>query len=189
MGDATDRELLVRRISDGDQAAFKTILDAELPSVARYVNRMTGSATEAEDITQEVFLRLWLHAGRFDPAESKLTTWLHNIAHNLCIDYFRKHKRMVHEPPGDEIEGGTEPDQAFLVALTSEQVRQGMMQLPERQRSALILCHFQGLTNKDAAIVLDVTVHALESLLARARRNLKTALSAGFASGQFQVEQ
>ncbi|MEX0941289.1 MAG: sigma-70 family RNA polymerase sigma factor [Pseudomonadales bacterium] len=183
MGDATERELVLE-ISRGNQVAYKQVLEAQLPAVARYVSRMMGGSREAEDITQEVFLRLWTHAGDYHAGQARLTTWLHNIAHNLCIDYFRKHKRIVHEPPADDIEGGPEPDRQFFVALTSEQVRQGVMRLPERQRSALILCHFQGLTNKDAAIILDVSVDALESLLARARRKLKTSLSDNYDSEQ-----
>lgn len=176
MSEPTEAEL-VRRVSEGDQVAYQAILNDQLPSVSRFVARMLGNASEAEDITQEVFIRLWTHAARFDPAASKLTTWLHNIAHNLCIDHFRKHRRFVDEEPDTNIEGGDEPDAALLSAIDSNSIREAMLKLPERQRSALIMCHYQGLSNKEAAEILDVTVDALESLLARGRKNLRNSLT------------
>ena len=175
MSEPTEAEL-VQRVSEGDQMAFQAILDDQLMPISRFVARMLGDASEAEDISQEVFLRLWTHADRFDPSVSKLTTWLHNIAHNLCIDHFRKRKRLVDREPDTDIEGGDEPDTALFASIDSDNIRNGMMKLPERQRSAIIMCHFQGLSNKDAAAILDVSVDALESLLARGRRSLRNIL-------------
>ena len=176
MSEPTEAEL-VRRVSEGDQMAYHRLLDAQLPSVSRYTARMLGNAAEAEDITQEVFLRLWTQAGKFDPSASRLTTWLHNIAHNLCIDHFRKHKRFVEGEPDLNIPGGDEPDDELMARIDADTVSNAMMQLAERQRSAIVMCHYQGLSNIEAADILDVSVEALESLLARGRRNLKTLLS------------
>lgn len=176
MSEPTEAEL-VRRVSKGDQMAYQAILDDQLSSISRFVARMLGDTSEAEDITQEVFLRLWTHAGKFDPSASKLSTWLHNIAHNLCIDHFRKHKRLVDKEPDPNIEGGDEPHAALLARLDADNIREGMMKLPERQRSAIIMCHYQGLANKEAAEILDVSVDALESLLARGRRTLRNLLT------------
>ena len=175
MSEPTDAEL-VKKVIEGDQVAYQTILDDQLPSVSRFVARMLGNAAEAEDITQEVFLRLWTHAAKFDPTASKLSTWLHNIAHNLCIDHFRKQKRLVDKEPDPNIEGGDEPDALLVARVDADNVREGMMKLPERQRSAIIMCHYQGLSNKEAAGILEVSVDALESLLARGRKNLREIL-------------
>lgn len=176
MSEPTEAEL-VRRVSEGDQVAYHQLLDDQLPSVSRYVARMLGNASEAEDITQEVFLRLWTHADRFNPKASRLSTWLHNIAHNLCIDHFRKHRRIVDGEPDPNIAGGDEPDTQVMASMDADYISEAMIQLPERQRSAIVMCHYQGLSNKEAADILDVSVDALESLLARGRRNLKTLLS------------
>ena len=175
MSEPSEAEL-VERVIEGDQMAYQAILDDQLPSISRFVTRMLGNASEAEDITQEVFLRLWTHAARFDPTASKLTTWLHNIAHNLCIDHFRKQKRLVDQEPDLNIEGGDEPDAMLLAKIDSNNIREAMMKLPERQRSAIIMCHYQGLSNKEAADILDVSVDALESLLARGRKTLRSVL-------------
>jgi RNA polymerase sigma-70 factor (ECF subfamily) len=115
---------------------------------------------------------------------AKLSTWLHNIAHNLCIDYFRKHKRLVpwtedSDKSEDNQPGGIEPDMAFLSRIDADNVKRSITALPERQRSAILLCHYQGLSNKDAALILDVSVDALESLLARGRKKLRALLSEG----------
>lgn len=175
MGQATEVEL-VRRVSRGDREAYATLLGIQLASVSRYVARMLGDPVEAEDITQEVFLRLWTQADRYDASRAKLSTWLHNIAHNLCIDHFRKHSRLVSEDEANE-PTGDEPEVSLLASLTANDISKGIMTLPERQRSAVVLCHYQGLSNKDAAVVLEVSVDALESLLARAKRKLKQELA------------
>ncbi|MBD3649466.1 MAG: sigma-70 family RNA polymerase sigma factor [Pseudomonadales bacterium] len=167
----------MRQVKDGDKRAYRQLLDQQLPSVSRYVMRMTGSNHEAEDIIQEVFLRLWTNAGRFDSEKAKLTTWLHNIAHNLCIDHFRKAGRLVGEEFMVERESCERPETDLLDRSSASRVRDALMKIPERQRSAIVMCHFQELSNKDAASVMEVSVDALESLLARGRRNLKTLLN------------
>lgn len=166
----------MQRICTGDTRAYGHILDQHLPSVSRYVVRMTGTSSEAEDITQEVFLRLWTHAERYDPRMARLTTWLHNIAHNLCIDFFRKQGKFVYEGGEDDIPGGPEPDNVFDQEIQGEAIKDALMAIPERQRSAIVMCHYQGLANKEAASIMNISVDALESLLARGRRNLKHLL-------------
>ncbi len=167
----------MRRISQGDHEAYRLVLERQLPSVSRYVIRMMGTSRESEDTIQEVFLRVWTHAGRFDSRVARLSTWLHNIAHNLCIDYFRKEARHVGTETGEEPAGESDPESAFIREHRNLAVKDALMAIPERQRSAVILCHYQGLSNKEAASVLGVSVDALESLLARGRRNLKEILT------------
>ncbi len=169
---------LVQRILEGDEFAYRTVLSDQLAPVTRYVFRMTGNLTEAEDITQEVFLRLWTQADRFDPNKARLTTWLHNIAHNLCIDLFRKQSRFVPDEDIDEPASETsDPINTLMADVSGEDVKRALQQLPESQRSALVLCYYQGISNRDAAGVLEVTIPALESLLARGRRKLRRLLT------------
>jgi RNA polymerase sigma-70 factor (ECF subfamily) len=135
---------------------------------------MLNDRGRAEDVVQETLLRLWSQARRFRPERARLTTWLHNIAHNLCIDELRRESRQRPEEGHDDAAadsaspGDTRDGERREVLL-----RQAISALPERQRSALVLCHYQGLSNRQAAEILDVRVEALESLLARARRTLK----------------
>ena len=187
---------LVKLVERKNQAAFKKLLNMHLSGINRYTVRMIGNAANAEDITQEVFLRLWTRADSYKPEASKLSTWLHNIAHNLCIDYFRKNNRFIQDsseiyeteenlhlasvsdrPHGIATSASDEPEHELAKKTRDHDVKKALMTLPERQRSAIIMCHYQGVSNKDAAHIMEVSVDALESLLSRGRLKLRKLLT------------
>lgn len=173
--DSEAEALLVARVKQGDQQAFNCLLDHHIAMINQFAYRMVNNSADADDITQEVFLRLWHKIAQFNPDKARLSTWLHQIAHNLCIDLFRKKTFSA----TDEIDSAT-ADTDLARDLHADQhrrmVQQAVANLPERQRSALVLCHFQGLSNKQASIIMEVSVEALESLLSRARRKLKAQM-------------
>jgi RNA polymerase sigma-70 factor (ECF subfamily) len=176
MTDELDRQIVDNMLA-GEEQAFRQVLDHHLGPISNYVKRMISNSAEAEDIVQETFIRLWSLRSNYDPERARLTTWLHRIAHNLCIDSHRKNNR----DSGDRelksvIDEKTTPEVNHINASMSELVKHALMKLPERQRSAIVMCHYQGLSNKDAAAILDVSVDALESLLRRGRKTLKDAL-------------
>lgn len=168
---------MVQRVASGDREAFRTLVETHQRPLSAYARRMMNDVDSADDIVQEAFLRLWTRARSYNPQAARLTTWLHNIAHNLCIDSFRKNSRMtsvaLDAVDALSVEG---PEYERQSAERSAAVRSALAGLPERQRSALLMCHYQGLSNREAAHILDVSVDALESLLARARRRLKQEL-------------
>ena len=187
---------LVKLVARKNQTAFKKLLNMHLSGINRYTVRMIGNTANAEDITQEVFLRLWTRADSYKPEASKLSTWLHNIAHNLCIDYFRKNNRFIQDsseiyeteenlhlasvsgrPHGIATSGSDEPEHELAKKTRDNDVKKALMTLPERQRSAIIICHYQGVSNKDAAHIMEVSVDALESLLSRGRLKLRKLLT------------
>lgn len=174
---------LVRRVAGGDRAAFRVLVEQHQRPLSAYARRMMNDPDSADDIVQETFLRFWSRAGRFDPQAARLTTWLHNIAHNLCIDSYRKLSRITSmddaEPESPQDSG---PDERLESTERGARVKAAVAALPERQRSALLMCHYQGLSNKEAAKILEVSVDALESLLARARRRLKQDLEVDYAT-------
>ena len=175
--DRDEEAAVVRRVALGDRAAFVVLVDLHQRPLSAYARRMLNDAAAADDIVQETLLRLWTHAGRFDGKSARLTTWLHNIAHNLCIDSFRKQSRITYTDDDTESDAPMAgPEDQQQMQETGDRVRAALDLLPERQRSALLLCHYQGLSNRDAASILEVSVDALESLLARARRRLKKEL-------------
>lgn len=168
-----DERVLMQAIQDGDTLAYDAAVRQHLKSISHYAFRMLGNSKDTEDITQETFLRLWTHAHTYNDAKASLTTWLHRIAHNLCIDYLRKDKSSISSDLEglDELEIETRDEdegQDRMAALA-----QAISALPERQRSALVLNHYHGFSNKQTAEILDISVDALESILARARRALK----------------
>ena len=100
----TDEELMLA-VCEGDRSAYQTIVNQHLKSISHYAFRILGNQKDTEDISQEVFLRLWINARKWNPEKAKLSTWLHRIAHNLCIDYLRKHGRVqTQESFEEEIE-------------------------------------------------------------------------------------
>src|SRR5439155_21349026 len=124
---------------------------------------------------QEVFLRLWTTARRWQP-RARLATWLHRIALNLCLDRLARRRDLPLESAPEPVD----PRPSGVVVLerraVGERVNQELAALPPQQRIAITLCHYQGLRNIEAAEVMDVSVEALESLLARGRRTLRARL-------------
>lgn len=170
-------ERLLAAISRGDSAAFESLVRSHLDRIHAYLLRLTGSRTDAEDLAQETFLRVWQKAGHYQPGRVKVTTWLHTIAHRLAIDSFRK-KRELPEAQGLEM---SDPlaDPALRQAAAEQQrlLNLALSNLPERQRAAVLLCQVQGFSNTQAAEILGVKVRALESLLARGRKALRESLT------------
>ena len=161
----------MRRVAGGDREAYACLVAHHLSPITAYSQRMTGNPASAEDITQEVFLRLWLKAAEFDASKARLTTWLHRMAHNLAIDHLRKRQR---EAPLE----GVEDFESAADEETDDPARvlQALMQLPERQRSALTLTYYQDLSNREVADIMGLGTRAVESLLVRARSALKKIL-------------
>jgi len=174
----TDEELMFA-VCNGDQSAYQTIVKKHLKPISHYAFRMLGSTKDTEDITQETFLRLWLNAAKWQPQKANLSTWLHRITHNLCIDFLRKHSHTDTQSDFEDELGETlEVDAATSIDLTTraQVIQRALLELPESQRSALMLCHFQGFSNKEAAVIMDISVKALESAIARAKRTLREKL-------------
>lgn len=168
----------VRRIGAGDAAAAASLVRRRSPRILAVARRMLNDQAEAEDITQEVFLRVWTHAANWQPGGAKFETWLHRVAVNLCLDRLRRRRET---PAGDALperpDETPDAEQSMWQDQRAARVRQAIEALPERQRAALELCSFQELTNIEAAAALEISVDALESLLARARRTLRENLS------------
>jgi RNA polymerase sigma-70 factor (ECF subfamily) len=171
-------EELVRRVGAGDRRAAAEIVRRHLPRMVGLARRMLGDAAEAEDVAQEVFLRVWKHAAGWKPGQAKFETWMHRVAMNLCLDRLRRVGRNGGEVSPETVDGRASATRALDDRQRRERVRDALQELPERQRAALILCYYQDRTNIEAAEILGVSVDALESLLSRARRTLKSALAA-----------
>jgi RNA polymerase sigma-70 factor (ECF subfamily) len=172
----TDDEGLMLAIQAGDAKAYEAAIRKHLKSISHFAFRMLGNSKDTEDITQETFLRLWTHADSWQSDKASVSTWLHRIAHNLCIDYLRKDKSSISSEYEDEHEGSDRPADAPEKTQQLEALRQALEGLPERQRTAIVLSHYQGFSNKEVALIMDISVDALESILARARRSLKSQL-------------
>jgi RNA polymerase sigma-70 factor, ECF subfamily len=173
---APDDDELMARVQRRDQAAFDRLVHRHLTSVHRYLGRMTGSPADADELSQETFLRVWQRAGSYTPGKVRLTTWMHRIAHNLAVDRLRRRPGDLYDPDVEPDDPGSDPQTLAENAETRRLLHAAMARLPANQRAALLLCQVQGFSNRDAASILAVTVRGLESLIARARRTLRQTL-------------
>jgi len=168
---------LVAQIGQGDASALNALIARKLSRLLALAQRMLGDPVEAEDVAQEVFVRAWKQARVWKPGEGKFDTWMHRVAMNLCYDRLRRRREDVVAHPPDRADPAPSAEAELIATARADRVRGGMQALPERQRTALILCHFQEHSNLQAAQALGISVDALESLLSRGRRTLRSVLA------------
>lgn len=168
-------QALMERVSKGDAQAFQQLVDSGTDRVLSIARRMLGDDIEAEDVAQEVFLRLWRQADRWEGGRAQVSTWLYRVTVNSCIDRLRARREdTVEELP--EVSREATQQQTLEEYDLQKYVEMALQNLPERQRMALVLFHYENLSMNAVAEAMDASVEAVESLLARGRRALKKSL-------------
>ena len=170
-------QALVARVGRGDPAAIQALVARKLPRMLALARRMLGDAGDAEDVAQEVFIRAWKQAAAWKPGGARFDTWMHRVALNLCYDRLRRRREDPMAEPPEQVDLSPGAEAGLQVRDVGRQVEAALAALPERQREAIVLCHYQELSNIEAAVLMEVSVEALESLLSRARRSLRVALA------------
>jgi RNA polymerase sigma factor (sigma-70 family) len=168
-------ETLMRRYAGGDRAAARVLTLRYAPRVLALARRMLGDAAEAEDVAQEAMLRLWRVAPDWWAGEAAPATWLYRVTGNLCIDRLRRRRPMVAEAP-ETADPAPSVEAGLIAGDRARALEAALAALPERQRLAVVLRHFEERGNPEIAAILDTTVEAVESLLTRARRTLAERL-------------
>jgi RNA polymerase sigma-70 factor (ECF subfamily) len=178
--------VLMLRVKDGDHEAFRELIERHQRAVINVIHRAIGDAWEAEDLAQRVFVQIYRSASRYKPT-AKFTTWMFTITHNTIRNEYRRRSRHAaesldaltdSEETGVQLPDARAIDPAREVAERElqEHIHAAIQQLPEAQRTAVILCRFEGLAYEEIAEVLDCSVSAVKSLLHRARQTLKEQL-------------
>ena len=157
------------------EPAFVVLIQRYQRDVYRVVWRISGGHADSEDIAQETFLRLWVNPAQVREAKA-LKGWLLRVASNMVMDRYRRKPMVNLEVAEDVVDLAPGPDSSRELSQVSFAVDAAVAQLPDRQRMALVLVHFEQMSNIAAAEVMELSVDALESLLARARRRLKEIL-------------
>jgi RNA polymerase sigma-70 factor (ECF subfamily) len=167
---------LLARVAARDAEAFRALLDRHLGGVLALARRMLHDDAEAEDVAQEAMLRLWRQGGSVEVGPQGLGPWLRRVAANMCIDRLRSGKRAIAglEMPEEAIEA--DQHRVLEGKDVAARVAGALQTLPERQRQALTLFHYEGLSLIEVATSLGISGEAVESLLARARRSLRAQL-------------
>ena len=175
---AGDEAHLVAKAGAGDAVAFRQLVDRHLGAVAGVARRMLRDDAEAEDVAQETFLRLWRSGATLEIGAAGVRPWLRRVASNLCLDRVRGRVRMVVTDEVPEVPDAPTQQSGLESRDTQRRVDEALKRLPERQRLALTLFHFEGMSQIEIGHVMGISDEAVESLLARARRQLKTDLKA-----------
>ena len=183
--ESNDRDVaLMGMVSAGDMRAFEELVERHQRAVIGTVAKMLGNASESEDIAQQVFVRVWKSAGRYE-AQAKFTTWLFTITRNLVFNEVRRRQRKP-TVSVDEREETTHrtvedlqaisPDDEMLHTELEEAIDRAIQSLPEKQRMAVVLRRYEEMPYEEIAVVLEMSIPAVKSLLFRARTQLKEAL-------------
>ncbi len=171
-------EALMERVGRGDEPAYRILVERHLARHVGFAARLLGDRSEGEEVMQEAFLKLWRGAPNWQAGGARFTTWFYRVVMNLCIDRQRRRRgRAVPiEDAGDPADERRRADETIQDRQVGRQIDGALAELPDRQRQALSLCYLQGLSNREAAQVLEVNIKALESLLTRGRAALKQKL-------------
>ena len=168
--------ILLPRLVERDHAAFARMVASHYGRISRVANRLLKNEADAQEVAQETFLKLWSEAERIRD-EGGLAAWLTRVASNLAFDRLRQRRTLSTDDCPDPADETTESDRILRRAMLCREIESALDLLPGRQRLAIILVHFEGMDQKTAAVALDVTREALESLLARSRRSLRKVLA------------
>jgi RNA polymerase sigma-70 factor (ECF subfamily) len=181
---------LMLAAKEGDDDAFSRLLDAYAPRIVNFAYRYTGSSADADDLAQEVFLRVYRAKDTYEP-KAKFSTWLYRIATNVCLDYKKKGKsdalryaapEFCRTTEGDdtEVEPANPAEKRIEETLEQEDadaaVRAALASLPDNQRLALTLKVYEDRSYEEIAAIVNCSVSAVESLIFRARQSLKQKL-------------
>ena len=183
---------LIHLLKEGDESALKELMSRHKQAVFHFVLRFTGNETDAAELTEETFVKVYFGAPKFRP-RAKVKTWIFTIASNLCKDHFRKHKKrrlesldsinseegrssLYDQVPSGEQSADDEASTNELEGFLHEQIRA----LPEKLRVPFIHCVLEEESHEDCAQVLGTTSKTVETRIYRARKKLKAAMDLRF---------
>ena len=179
---------LMLEVKEGNKNAFEQLMQKYYPRILNFIYRFTGDKANAEDLTQEVFMRVYNSAARYK-ARSKFQTWLYTIAKNVGLNELRRSKNPtlsldeMFDAGKKEIKReikdphGFSPDEEIIQLEKIAKIRATINDLPEKQRIAVILKRYEGFSYAEIAATLNVSDKAVKSLLSRAKENLKNRLA------------
>ncbi len=198
MADQTDPDgVLMLRVKRGDRAAFTTLVEKYKQPVMNFVCRSLRDETEAEDLAQNVFLQVFKSRARYERT-AKFSTWLFTIARNLCLNEIRRRSRHpaesleeAHSENEDQPSRQYEDKKVFLPTENvlhgelAKKIEEALRELPENQRTAILLCRQDELSYEEIAKILDCSLSATKSIIHRGRETLKEKLKPYLQSGEW----
>ncbi|PIL20281.1 hypothetical protein P775_10040 [Puniceibacterium antarcticum] len=171
-----DDDRLLALYARGDASAARALTARLGPRVFSHAQRLLADRAEAEDVTQEALLRLWRTAPDWRTGEAKVTTWLYRVTANLCTDRLRKQRGTDLDSVPEIADGRPSVEASMHRRARADALQAALMQLPERQRQAVVLRHIEGLANPEIGQIMALGTRAVESLTARGKRALEALL-------------
>jgi RNA polymerase sigma-70 factor (ECF subfamily) len=199
MPDQADPDaVLMLRVKRGDRTAFAELVEKYKQPLFNFVFRTLRDETETEDVAQNTFLQVWKSRARYERT-AKFTTWLFTIARNLCLNEIRRRSRHpaesleeTHPEHDDQPSRQYEDKKIFLPTETAlhgelaRKIEEALAELPENQRTAILLCRQDELSYEEIAKVLDCSLSATKSLIHRGREMLKEKLKPYLQTGDWK---
>lgn len=179
--DNNEEQVLINALTGGDESAFRQVINKYRAPLIRLCRGFTGSADDAEDLAQEVFIEVFRSIKRFK-SRSSLSTWIYRIAVNKSLNFIRDKKISYHHDPAsaedtDISEGGDNAAEKRLIQSEhAAALHKAIDSLPEGQRTAFVLSKYEEMTYAGIAEIMKTSVSSVESLLFRAKRNLQDKL-------------
>lgn len=170
-------DALLQLYANGEQSAARVLTLRLAPRAYAQAYRMLGNAAEAEDVAQEAMMRIWKVAPEWRTGEAKVTTWLYRVTANLCTDRLRKARATSLDAIDEPVDPNPSAAQVMQGSARAQALQGALMQLPDRQRQAVILRHIEELANPQIAEMMEISVEAVESLTSRGKRALVKILA------------
>ena len=168
---------LLAQIAEGDRRAFSQLMDRHIDRAHGLAKRVLGNKSDAEDVVQDAFLKVWQKAGQWQPGRAQFSTWLYRVVVNRCLDLKRKPINTALDNIAEQSDDRPDAYEDIAARQRQAEIAAAVAGLPERQRTAVALSYTAGLSNAQAAETMEISVKAFESLLVRAKRELRGRLA------------
>lgn len=170
---------LMKRVAEGDADVFRTLVARHQASVMNVIYRFIGDRTEAEDLAQETFIRVWQSRKQYEP-RAKFTTYLYKIVTNLCLNYIRRKQILSTDCLTETVSDELSPATQLVKREANTIIKDAIGALPSNQKMAVILHRFENLSYKEISEAMKISLPAVESLLHRASLKLTELLAPYF---------
>ena len=168
---------LLARVAEGDRRAYAQLMDRHIDRAFGLARRVLGNKSDAEDVVQDAFLKVWQKAGQWQPGRAQFSTWLYRVVVNRCLDLKRKPVNAALDNVAEQSDDRPDAYEDIEARQRQARIAAAVAELPERQRTAVALSYTAGLSNAQAAETTEISVKAFESLLVRAKRELRERLA------------
>jgi RNA polymerase sigma-70 factor (ECF subfamily) len=168
---------LLLQIAEGDRRAFAQLMDRHIDRAHGLAKRVLGNKSDAEDVVQDAFLKVWQKAGQWQPGRAQFSTWLYRVVVNRCLDLKRKPVNTALDNVAEQSDDRPDAYEDIAARQRQAEIAAAVANLPERQRTAIALSYTAGMSNAQAAETMEISVKAFESLLVRAKRELRGRLA------------